>query len=1211
MPIKAGDIKLIASQTMDDVPEGGGAPTSLAIVDNTSNSMFNDISELDRAGGRINLRKTFLSIQTDTVDGYYGANVIVADEPDDPRVAVTLFSTNDVFDTRDAARNRIEAYLAPGPEWPAYLFENHIRGQRSIQFFQRPTEDAPPIGHTLMLVWHEGLADQRVQYVRVTKTASVIRTFTYDMDKDYEAKIVTCDLSDQLLHDFPGSPASRYFTRVSTATMTRDTVVADAATYHGVVRLEEPIALGHLSAKCETIFTQLVPSAQTEIPIIDVNAAGEYDTPVDAANGLMTIPTNFWSNPNLVLTVSNPIFAGTLTVTVDGGVLVDAGGHLMADAAVVGLVDYNRGLISFASSAPSYHVVSVSFRPAGAPLHVADSASIQVSQETRSYNYPLTIIPPPAPGTTRVSYRSNGNWYDLKDNGTGQLVGGDVSIGSGTVSYVTGTVNATLGALPDVGSSILYAWGATPNYINRSNMAVPPVKIVLQLSSFGVAPGTVRIEWNDGSVRVATDDGKGNITGSATGKITYTSGIIELTPANLPAGGQTYTVSYSYGDADAESFPAPLRNGNGTVTITLDKQNLTPGTLEVRWNLLIENYEAISLVPAELQIRNQTDPYKDIYDDGVGNLRDANGVAFGTIDYAAGKFTFTPDATVSIPDARYDVIRLGDVAGTNGQSWAALGSSGGTATNSNPAIPIYRNVFRGFDYIPAGATMPVDDTALVTVKYRATTSNTVVTEDLTPGNPRADITSNYNESIVPGSINFVFGGKTYFDRLGSLYYDLQVNTGAATRAGTINYQTGQVEFIGWVPGAANSLAMRSLLTTLDGQPVDEITFRVPVAPVRPGSLQLTATRLDGGLVNVRADISGAITGTKVLGAMDYESGVGRIRFGQWETAAGQEHAVWFDPVAVDSAGKIFHPYPVFANTIKFNAVAYTYLPLDANILGLDPVRLPQDGRVPIFRKGGFVVIGHTGTVGPITVSNGQEIDCGRVRLSRVRVIGADDVVINTGYITNLEAGTVTFDDVSTYVQPVRVEHRIEDMVQVSDVQINGQLGFTRQVTHDYPVGSYVSSALIAGDLHARTSIVFDQQTWKNLWEDNVQGDAALGTYDTARYPIKVTNAGALTERWAVHFQSATTFNLIGQHVGVIAIGDTSTPLAPKNPATNTPYFTIDPGGWGLGWATGNVLRFNTVGAFFPIWAIRTIQQGPETEDDDSFTMLLRGDVDKP
>ena len=64
MAILTGDIKLVASQVMLDVPEGGGAPTSNVIQDATSNAIFPDISELDRAGGRVNLRKVHVSVQT-------------------------------------------------------------------------------------------------------------------------------------------------------------------------------------------------------------------------------------------------------------------------------------------------------------------------------------------------------------------------------------------------------------------------------------------------------------------------------------------------------------------------------------------------------------------------------------------------------------------------------------------------------------------------------------------------------------------------------------------------------------------------------------------------------------------------------------------------------------------------------------------------------------------------------------------------------------------------------------------------------------------------------------------------------------------------------------------------------------------------------------------------------------------------------------------
>ena len=40
-----------------------------------------------------------------------------------------------------------------------------------------------------------------------------------------------------------------------------------------------------------------------------------------------------------------------------------------------------------------------------------------------------------------------------------------------------------------------------------------------------------------------------------------------------------------------------------------------------------------------------------------------------------------------------------------------------------------------------------------------------------------------------------------------------------------------------------------------------------------------------------------------------------------------------------------------------------------------------------------------------------------------------------------------------YSQPVTIEHRIEDMAVVRDVQINGEISFTRPLTHAYPLAS--------------------------------------------------------------------------------------------------------------------------------------------------------------
>ena len=889
----------------------------------------------------------------------------------------------------------------------------------------------------------------------------------------------------------------------------------------------------------------------------------------------------------MALYFGNPVYPGTLNIAYSGGALTDSSGDLLQGTTVIGTVDYARGTATLSPSAPSIGgSKTITYKAAGAPLQLADTAGIYVSQETRAYNYIQTISPPSAPATTRVSYRSNGKWYDLRDNGGGKLVGSDVAYGAGTVSYTTGTVAVTLGALPDVGSQIILNWGSRVNYTNRSSVALPPLTVPLQLAQTGITPGSVVIKWNDGTARTATDDGKGNITGSATGTIRYQTGLISLAPTVLPAGGQIYTVDYTYGPPDVQEFPAPLRDINGNVPLTLSKSNLRPNTVEVTWNLLYNPYD-----PVTMTVFPSRDPYMTVRDDGLGVLRDTLGADHGTVDYVTGIISLKTETTVGMPKAKYAWVTLGVVAG------------GGT---------VRRYLFQGWEYFPVGANMPNDETAHVTVKYRAMASDSAVTTPIATTALKFDLTNQYSENIVPGSVNFTLGGRTYFDRAGNLYYGLDVASGSAIKAGTLNYQSGEVTLDSWIAAASSAVSVKSLLTSMDGHPVDEVTFRAPVAPLRTGSVQVLATWLAGGLLNVSANTAGDFIGTDVSGHVDYDTGVVRLRFGSYVTAAGNETAVWYSSANVGADGKIFKPAPVIANTIRFNAVGFTYLPLDADILGLDPVRLPQDGKVSIFRPGGFAVLGHTGSISA-TVSNGQVINCARVRLSRVRVIGSDGHVINTGYTADLEAGTVTFTSVSGYAQPVVVEHRIEDMVQVSDVQINGQLAFTRQVTHAYPFpGSFISSALVAQDLKARVSVLFDQATWDSVtYADAVTGSVAPGTYNDILAPLVVTNNGAVTEKWALRFTNTTTFDVIGEHVGTISSGSIATDTSPINPATGSPYFTIKGIGWGSGWSVGNVLRFNTVGALFPVWIVRTIQQGPESVINDKFTVLVRGDVDRP
>lgn len=1194
MTITTGDIKLVASQVMNDVAEGGGAPTSVEIVDGNSNSIFNDISELDRAGGRVNLRKVFPSVQTLTLDGYFGANIIVADPPEDPRVSVTLFSTESNFDRRTTAQARLEAYLAPSSEYPGYLFENHIAGQRVIQMFQRVTDEPPVVGKTLLLIDDEGLTSVKSQYVRVTRVSVVRRSFTYGAGGsfiDYDANIVSLDISDPLRFDLPGSPPARDFRRVSTATMIRDTVVADAASYYGVVPLTETVSIGDLSAKGESIFTQLVPSAQTEIPIIDANAAGEIDSPIDSANGNVTFTTLNSFSATTAVYVGLPIFPGTLTITYSGGTLTDNAGQLFSGGTVVGVIDYALGVITFAATSPTYSgSKSIVFRPAAYPTPVSDTDVISVTIESRSYNYVRFIEPIPAPGTLRVSFRAQGRWYTLRDNGAGILRGADAAFGSGTISYSTGNCVVTLGALPDVGSSILFSYGTPFTYNNRSTDTVQAPAVTLTLTHTGVRPGTVDIAWNDGTARTATDDGKGGISGGAIGTIDYAAGVIKMSPTVLPSGGQSYDVDYSYGPPKVDSLDGPwIPSGISAfaVSIALTQTPVLAGSVKLQW-LARSGATDLQIVPGRLV---------SAYDDGLGVIKRTNdNVAIGTINYTTGAVEF--ETALAIP-ARKTIYAIGNL------------TIPGYPSTPGTARPIGSSNTTVFLNAKTGALNTTAEPAQPIVATYLSTAGSTGDDTITGGSTLSiDVTTGYAEPVVPGSIVFTMGGRRYFDKLGKLYYDQNLADDSAVEAGTINYSSGQIDVSSWAPGQSSAVSLIGLLTSLDQKPVVILAFRTPASPIRPLSLQILATLFNGGTINATADADGDFDTANVQGHVDYETGVVRLRFGTLVTAAGNEAEPWYSAGAV-SGGQIFKPLPVIASSLRFNAVAFAYLPLDADILGLDPVRLPQDGRVPIFRPGTFAVLGHTGVVGPSTVTNGQVVNCGRVRLSRVRVLGEDNAVITTGYTADLEAGLITIDNITGWDQPVRFEHRIEDMVLVSDAQINGDLTFTRAITHNYPLGSYISSALVAGDLVARVSITYDQATWNSTFTDAQVGSSATGTFNTVLAPIEVTNKGALTERWAIQFTNTTSFNVIGENVGVITVGSTSVDCAPLNPATGAPYFTIRAAGWGFGWATGNVLRFNTVGALFPVWVVRTIQQGPETVEADSFTLLIRGDIDRP
>ncbi len=597
MPITTADVKLLSSERMTDFEDGGGMVRgNVVIADGVSNAIFPDISELDRTYGRVNLRKVFPGVQTTDTDTYYGAHVIIEDGPDDPLVSATLFSTENWVDERDNAVSRLESYLARGAKAPYYLWEQHIAGQMALACIARVTESTPAVGSTIVLVKNPGLSTQLEQFVRITSVSATTREFTYISGTSswtFTRQVFTINISDPLEFDLVGGVAKPSDDGDLTTSRIYDTVVADAARYFGIRPLVQAVSAGDVSFRADTIYHPLVPSAQTEIPIADAKPGGDSVQVTASATGTITVTTSVDFDPTKAIYVGQAILPGTLSMTTGtGATLVDDNGVLMSGATQVGLVDYANGLLTLNAGAPDYGTASkaITFKPGAAPARAVQSAAYLVTASSRSQTIVTYLTPIPQPGTLRVSYMVQGKWYVIQDGGAGKLTGADAAFGSGQISFTTGSVIITLGALPDVGSAVIFNWGLATTDIVRAGVTVKATKKI-QLANTPVMRNSVQISWPNGSggYYAATDNGAGLITGDATGFIEYSKGTVLIAPNVLPPGGAEMEIDYSTGLGVEVTFNEPTLDINGRITVPLPDTGIIPNSVTLTWTVAIDS----------------------------------------------------------------------------------------------------------------------------------------------------------------------------------------------------------------------------------------------------------------------------------------------------------------------------------------------------------------------------------------------------------------------------------------------------------------------------------------------------------------------------------------------------------------------------------------------------------------------------------------------
>lgn len=1193
MTINRNDIKLLKSQRLSDESDGGGRATSTAVVDGEVNNLFPDISRLDRTTGRINMRKVYAGPITENADAYLGGHAIVSQDAADPRVSVLLFNTGSQTDVRANARDAIESYVAAASSAPFELLGTQLAGQRAIACIQREEARVPEIGEVYQLNGFNGS-----QYVRLTDVISRIETFTYEYTagnfQNFTRRRLDLSISAPLRIAMPGGQVTPAGTTAASLdgkpkAQVLATQVADAAKYFGISPLAEGVSAGALTVRVRSVYAQLVPSTTKESALVDLLAGYQRQVyiaagPARAVALQVAAGAVVGESRTFLGTGCAP---GSLTLVVNAGTFADdSKGALRyvsgSNWITAGTVDYQTGEIHLTRTGTSFTgAANATYQPGAAAVGETITGEIEVTLGSRGFVYTLSLSSAvPRPGTLTVSYMALGRWYEIRDYGDGLMTGE----GAGTINFGTGTVQVTLNALPDVGTALVYSYVSAADgavHQHSGGSVTPRLEIRHTLPGGGVLPGSYSGSYTAGAgTRSMTDDGHGNISGTGgTGTIFYATGELVIVLSTTPSGGIAH--GYRNGSVAGGSMPV-TSDGSGMTLFTIPGAPFKPGSVRVEW-MTTRRQAAPALNWQVIENGNTLPVYDGLVD--ISNSANDNGSGgwlggrAGTINYTTGQVTLQVAALYNYTEYTYS-NRAKLVGGRNATEPVLV-----TTTVQ------LREQFGGT------LTAAAQDAGVVTTEQSSNQAQPAITIALLPG---------VGEPVVPGSLLFSWNGSIYCDRSGVLYRDISSSTNGGTAVGTVNYADRTATLNVYGGNAAGAVSILACLTTSTGFSVTAVTFRTPGAPLRAGSTQVTAVRADtGAIVSAVSDQNGVFAGPVVRGRIDIATGIGRLLFTT-------------DPDDDTGASDI----AVIPLLTRYNAVVQTQLPIDADLLGLDPVRLPADGRVPIYRPGYVLVIHHTRETQVASPAPGATLQLPRNEQADISVVDVNGVaLVEASYTVDRDLGTVRWAnplvlqdaEANPLTLPLVVRDRVEHMAMCTEVQINGDVTFGAPLPWDLPAAeAFVSSAVTWGDMQSRVHSWFTQQTWSTgapNWTDAPIGNTTTAQYNSLSFPPVITNAGGIDGKWAIIFTSATAFQVVEQSLGVITTGNITSDCSPINPLTGHPFFLIRKEGWGTGWAAANAVRFNTDSALGPLWVVRTVVSGQGTVDDDQFRLQIRGDAD--
>jgi len=396
-------------------------------------------------------------------------------------------------------------------------------------------------------------------------------------------------------------------------------------------------------------------------------------------------------------------------------------------------------------------------------------------------------------------------------------------------------------------------------------------------------------------------------------------------------------------------------------------------------------------------------------------------------------------------------------------------------------------------------------------------------------------------------------------------------------AAVMNYETGELVS---ASGLFTNLQYNALRWKGVTGNVTNYNMTIVANNARADTLVIRARTEAGTLVTAATDSTGSISGAGVSGS--FANNYAQLTF----TASINPRTITYDVQEQK-----------------------TSLP-PADVFDIDPLRMPNNGVVDIFRQWGVVAIQHSAYQSVTSPAAGQ-VKTVRPGARFVDITDANNASLwtptNTHFTADLVAGTVTIhSNFSGFTAPFVLTDTIGELALVSNVNHQAkQLQIATGLTREYPVNSTVASVLKFGDLQAYVGPVRDMVSWGGNW-DNDDNNPAFANLNVTTYPIQVVNNSCINEDWALIFVTTTLFRLVGRNVGQVATGDTLNDFAPINPIFNQPYFVIRKEAFGGGWNPGEVVRFKTFAAGKPVMLVRVVKSGHSQIDSDRIVLSFRG-----